>query len=193
MTEHTHGFRRTELRRSFISEFDHTREERLDRYLEIQHAGIVAHHHFSPASSECIELYRDGHFLSAVMVSQAVTEGSWRFVLERNNESTQGRPLNVLIELLVERGVLTQTCAGAFSRIWGSFRNDVHHMKPEVAQVPFRELAKQNLFDLGLIEKELFAWTVTEPVHRGGKITPTQPKYWDVQGGGTASVFLRNP
>jgi hypothetical protein len=182
-------FRRQETRRGLVAEFEQTLDNRVNRYLEVQHAGIVANHHFAAASSECIDLYRDGHFLSAVMVSQAVTEGIWRFVLERNNEPTNGRQLNVLIALLVERKTLTQDCADALARIWDSFRNDVHHMKPEVAAVPFVELAKRNLFDLGVIERELFAWTVTEP----GKITPTQPKYWDLQPDGTAPVFLRNP
>ena len=51
---------------------------------EVPHQGIIANHHFAKASSECIGLYRDGHLLSAVMVSQAVAEGIWRFVLERN-------------------------------------------------------------------------------------------------------------
>ena len=46
--------------------------------------GIIGDHHFAKASSECIGLYRDGYLFSAVMVSQAVAEGIWRFVLERN-------------------------------------------------------------------------------------------------------------
>src|ERR1044071_5235478 len=93
MTEMDETFRRDEMRRAFVSEFEQTLEGRLDRYLEIQHAGIVAHHPFSPASSECIDLYRDGYFLSAVMVSQAVAEGIWRFVLERNGQpSSDDRP-----------------------------------------------------------------------------------------------------
>ena len=31
-----------------------------------------------------LPVYRDGHLISAVMMSQAVAEGIWRFVLERN-------------------------------------------------------------------------------------------------------------
>ncbi len=51
---------------------------------EVAHQGVIPNHHFAVASSECIKLYRDGCLLSAVMVSQSVTEGIWRFVLERN-------------------------------------------------------------------------------------------------------------
>ena len=51
---------------------------------EVAHQGVIPNHHFAVASSECIKLYRDGYLLSAVMVSQSVTEGIWRFVLERN-------------------------------------------------------------------------------------------------------------
>ena len=46
--------------------------------------GVTPMHHFSKALSECIDLYRDGYLISAVMVSQAVTDGIWRFVLKRN-------------------------------------------------------------------------------------------------------------
>ena len=37
--------------------------------------GVTPMHHFAKASSECNDLYRDGHLISAVMVSQAVAEG----------------------------------------------------------------------------------------------------------------------
>jgi hypothetical protein len=62
-------------------------------------------------------------------------------------------------------------------------------MNPKVATIPFQTLAQRNLQDLGVIEREMFEWTVTQP----GKITPTQPKYWDTKPDGTTTVFLRNP
>ena len=180
--------RRQATKTSIVAEFERTLEDRVERYLEVGHAGIIAQHHFSAASSECLDVYRDGHFLSAVMVSQSVAEGIWKFVLDRNQQS-RVENLPSVAPALVAAGILSQDCADAFIRIWGGFRNDVHHMNPKVAKIPFALLAKRNLVDLGVIERELFGWTVSEP----GKLTPTQPKSWDLKADGTAPVFLRNP
>ncbi len=40
-------------------------KEKIDRYLEIEHQGIIGGHYFAQASSECIHLYRDGYFILA--------------------------------------------------------------------------------------------------------------------------------
>jgi hypothetical protein len=177
--------RRDELRRSMREELDSSLEDRVDRYLEVEHQGVIPAHHFAQASSECIELYRDGYFLSAVMVSQSVTEGIWRFVLERNGiEYDPDRPSQAAV--LVQKSLLSSECADAFGRIWRSFRNDVHHMNPGVSNVPFRELARRNLRDLASIEREVFAVSFD-----AGRLIPAQPKYWDLQPNGTVSVALR--
>lgn len=180
-------FRREELKRGMRQVFDQTLDERVERYLEVAHQGIVPNHHFAAASSECIDLYRDGYALSAVMVSQTVAEGIWRFVLERNQvQADRDRP--ALAATLVERKIVSAECADAFSRIWRSFRNDVHHMNPSVSNVPFRDLAKRNLKDLATIEEEIFAVSFNN-----GKLVPIQRLYWDLGANGTTSVFLRNP
>ncbi len=120
------------------------------------------------------------------MVSQAVTEGIWRFVLERNGiKYDPDRPTQAAT--LSQQAVLSADCAAAFGRIWRSFRNDVHHMNPGVSAVPFRELAQRNLADLATIERELFAVTFDE-----GRMSAVQPKYWDIRDG-KVSVALRNP
>ena len=160
--------------------------------------GVTPMHHFSKASSECIDLYRDGYLISAVMVSQAVAEGIWRFVLERNQIQPKklkvggGKKKNrpTIAAVLVGRKIISTECANAFVRIWRSFRNDVHHMNPKISTVNFPEVAKQNMDDLAAIERELFAVTSGEDA---GKIVLVQPRYWDLREDGTTSVFLRNP
>ena len=152
--------------------------------------GVTPMHHFSKASSECKDLYRDGHLISAVMLSQSVAEGIWRFVLERNQIQPDGN-LPTVAPALVEQKIISTECAEAFVRIWGSFRNDVHHMSWKISTVKFPEVAKQNMADLATIERELFAVTVGA---EAGKIVLVQPRYWDLQEDGTTtSVFLRNP
>jgi hypothetical protein len=186
-TQQLRARREDDLRRGMREDLERTLDERVARYVEVAHQGIVPNHHFAAASSECIDVYRDGHLLSAVMVSQAVTEGIWRFVLERNEiQSDRDRP--ALAATLVERKILSNDCAEAFGRIWRSFRNDVHHMNPGVSAVPFKELARRNLIDLAVIEREIFGVTFDN-----GKLVPLQPRYWDLRENGTTSVFLRNP
>ncbi len=180
--------RREELRKGMREDLERSIEARLDRYLAVAHQGILPNHHFAPASSECIDLYRDGYELSAVMVSQAVTEGIWRFVLERDGGVACDRDREGQAATLVANGTISADCAAAFGRIWRSFRNDVHHMRPTVTAVPFRELARRNLMDLAVIEREIFEVTFND-----GKLVPVRRRYWDLQPDGMTSVFLRRP
>jgi hypothetical protein len=175
------------VRLDIRQEFENTLEQRVQRFLEIAHQGVIAGEHFGPASAECLRLYRDGHFISAVMVSQAVAEALFRFVLERNTLRLENdRP--AVAPILVERGILSQTAADAFVRIWRSFRGDVHHLNPKVTtEIPFPELAKRNVTDLAMVERELF-----EVAFDNGRILPKQPKYWDLRPDGTAAVYLRD-
>jgi hypothetical protein len=174
------------LKQSLRQTLDQSIDIRVNRYIEVKHQGVVPNHHFAGASTQSIDLYRDGYFLSAVMVSQSVAEGIWRFVLERNNlTADDDRP--AMANILIERKIITEDCAEAFNRIWRSFRNDVHHMNPKVSTVPFDILAKRNLVDLGIIEREIFAFSLSSD----NRIAPAQPKYWDVQQDGKAEIFLR--
>ena len=50
------------IENSIRAEFEQTLPARVDRYLSIGHQRIIADHHFSAPSSECINLYRDGYF-----------------------------------------------------------------------------------------------------------------------------------
>ena len=171
-----------DLRRTY----DQSLDARVDRYLEVNPQYVIGNHYFAAASSECISLYRDGHFISTVMVSQTVNEGILKFVGERNGIPRCNH--EEMIKHLKGKTILSEECLAASTGIWGTFRNDVHHMNPGIANVPvpFPILAKTNIQRLALIEKEIFAveWV-------GGKLKPKQRKYWDVRDDGTVPVFLR--
>ena len=176
--------RRKQMQDALRSSLEQSIDKRVDRYLEIDHQWIIGNHHFSAASAECLELYRDGYFISTVMVSHAVNEGILKFVAKRNSINRESH--EQLIEDLINKNVISKDCAKASKRIWGSFRNDVHHMNPKVATIPFEVLAKRNLQDLSVIEREVFGVGIDN-----GKLVPDQPKYWDVQNDGTVPAFLR--
>jgi hypothetical protein len=175
------AYLRDELRR--IDE--QTLDQRVDRYLEIDCQRIIGGHYFAEASSECISLYRDGHFISAVMLSQAVNERILKFVAERNAITAIGHDelMKCLAGKLADKPIVPREWMDASERIWGSFRNDVHHMNPKVVEVPFQCLAKRNLQDLAVIETEIFGID--------SRNKPKHPQYWDIQENGFASAFLR--
>lgn len=173
------------IKKDIKDSIEQTLDQKIDRYLEIDHQGIIGNHHFAAASSECINLYRDAYYISAVMVSQAVNEGIIKFVAERNGIK-ENKEHDKLMGEFVHKGIISSGCAESSRRIWGSFRNDVHHMNPKVASIPFQQLAKRNLQDLAIIEKEIFGTDFSN-----GELVPHNPKYWDVQNDGTVPAFLR--
>jgi hypothetical protein len=205
-----HIARREQLKSELRQIAEQTLDARVDRYLEIDHHGITGAHHFAPASAECIDLYRDAYFMSAVMVSQSVNESIIRFVAERNGISRhQAPPEGVLSRILravslgrwassrtkkvsdlvdecCREGVLTNNSGAASKRIIGSFRADVHHLNPKVASIDLAALAKRNLQDLAVIEKDIFGVNFKDDL-----LDPHHPQYWDVRPDGTVGVFLR--
>ena len=163
---------------------EQTRKERADRYLEINQQGFISNHYFALASAECLNLYRDGHFIATVMTTQAVNEGILKFVAERNN--IQYKDLCALLKILVSRDIFSPNSFDASKQIYGSFRNDVHHMNPRVEKIDFQSLAKKNIQNLSVIEREVWA-----AYHDDGGMVPLQPKYWDKNPDGTVTISLR--
>ena len=176
--------KRQHVKESIQAEFNATLEQRINRYIEINHQGIIGGHYFANASSECINLYRDGYFLTTVMVSQSVNEGIVKFIAERNNIPKKEH--SELIKEFLDKNIISVECAEASKHIWESFRNDVHHMNPKVAEIPFKELSQRNLNDLAKIEKEIFGADFNK-----GALVPHHPQYWDLNQDGTIPVFLR--
>ena len=91
-------FRRIELIRQFSEIDEYTREARVDRYLEVDRQRIIGSHYFARASTECIFLYSDGHFIATVMTTQAVNEGIIKFVAERNNIQYENMSRSALLK-----------------------------------------------------------------------------------------------
>ena len=180
-----------QLKESIESQCKGSIEEKISRYLEIEHQGIIGGHYFAKVSSECIYLYRDGYFIGAVMMSHAINEGIIKFIAERNNierhrEDGTTKTIKELIDEFTTKDIISKNCAKASLKIWKSFRADIHHMNPKIAKIPFQKLAQQNLKCLSIIEKEIFGHDYSK-----GAIILHQPKYWDVNKDGTTSAYLR--
>ncbi len=177
--------RKEQLKNDFISIFESSLDQRVERYLEINHQTIIGNHYFAQASSECIYLYSDGYFISVILLSQAVCEGIMKFILERNN-ITDNFERPDMLKFLTNKKIITNNLAEASLRIWKSFRNDYHHMNPKVGKLNHKEIAKKNIKDLAILENDIFGFTQAD----GGRLKPTKPLYWDGDKD-TVSAFLR--
>lgn len=187
-----------QVKQALVSSFEQGVDDRVERYLEINHNRIIGNAYFAKASSECIESYRDGYFIGAVMMSQAVNEGIIKFLAEKNKincyssgliarllcKRTMG--LMQIIKELCAKNIISDSCSQALVRIYKSFRNDVHHMNPKVGTLDFQVLAKKNLVDLAIIENEIWGADKVD-----GKLSLHKSQYWDLNADGTVFAFLR--
>lgn len=185
------NLKRQRTKDNLISNFNASVDERVGRYLEIGHQWIIGNHHFATASSECINVYRDGHFIAAVMMSHSINEGVVVFVAERvklpkYKSDGNSKSIEELINELEQQKMISKACADASRGIYGSYRNDIHHMDPKVGSIDFCSLARRNLKRLAIIEREIFGADVIE-----GRLKPHHPIYWDLNADGTVSAFLR--
>lgn len=178
---------RFQLIQDFTQIDEQTREARVDRYLEIDQQRIIGDHHFARASTECIDLYRDGHFISTVMTTQSVNEGILKFVADRNGINYENITREDLLATLLSNGIFSKGCFEASKQIVKSFRNDVHHMNRKVATIDFPKLAKRNIHNLSVVEREVFEVSISN----NGELIPKHPKYWDINPDGTVPIYLR--
>ena len=177
--------RKEQLKNDFLSLFNSTLEQKVERYLEITHQKIIGNHHFANASSECIYLYSDGYFISVIILSQSVCEGIMNFIYERNKISNNvDRP--EMLKIITDKNIVTKYLAKASLRIWKSFRNDYHHMNPKVGKLNHERIARNNIKDLAIIENEIFGFKLSE----SGRLKPNNPLYWDGENN-TVSAYLR--
>ncbi len=169
-------------------EFEQMLEGRIDRYLSIDHQPVIADHHFSRGSAECINLFRDGYFTACICLTQSVAEGIVKFLQEKNGVSqVKKESKEALAARMHDAGIVSAHFVDALRRIYRSFRDDFHHMNPKVAEIELEPLASRNIIDLATIEREIFAFSMTGE----GRVRPGQPRYWDVDPNGFVPAYVR--
>jgi hypothetical protein len=179
---------REQREQSFRLQFERTLDERLNRSLAISHQPIIADHYFAHVSNECLHLYTDGYFTSCITVTQSVGEGIINLITERNKVGRLHEEKNdALAQRLREQGIVTGVFCDAHMQIYGSYRNDFHHMCPKIGNVDLEVTAKGNILALCAMESEIFACEVSVE----GKLLPLMPKYWEIRPDGEVPVFVR--
>ena len=169
-------------------EFEQTLEGRIDRYLSINHQTVIPDHHFSSASAECINLFRDRYFIACICLTQSVAEGIIKFIRERNGVAQIDKESKeALAARMKDAGILSTQFVDALGRIRRSFRDDFHHMNPKVAEVELEPLASRNIADLAAMEREIFAVSFSA----NGRVQPRQLQYWDADPNGYVPAYVR--
>jgi hypothetical protein len=201
-----------ESMRQLIQEDDEGKfDQRIARLQRVRLHKMIPHLWFDAASTECRDLFRDGHFYGCVCLTQSVAEALAKFVLEVHKEKIgkQRRPIELcekpmtgkqLIDRLKKLkggtrngqpvGVLSEECIEAFERIEGRDRDDFHHLNKGVAteREKLEKRAEECVAALYEIESELFGFGVDN-----GVLVPLQPQYWPrPDAGEQVMVFLRS-
>jgi len=178
--------RRAGLADALRQEFEATLNARIDRYLEARHHPVVPNTTFAAASSECVDLFRDGHFYGCISLCQAVGEALVRHMCNCNS----WRPaadFEENVRTLRERGLISADFQSLCDRLWQK-RHDYHHLNPNVAieRAELEALGLERIRTLAEMEKWVFEYTVHE-----GKLRPKRNQYWTQLEGGKLEVFLR--
>jgi hypothetical protein len=174
-------------------------EQRVARVLRLSSHRIIPHVWFDAASTECRDLFRDGHFYGCICLSQSVAEGLGKFILEVHHSTARNPKGKRLIRLLTNlkggtynghpMSVLGDECLRAFTCIEGGDRNDFHHLNKNVI-TDLQELEKRAeacVMALCRIESELFGFEVSN----AGILTPYRREYWPDAGKQYGQVYLR--
>jgi len=162
---------------------------RVDRYLRAKHHGIVAGTLFAPASAECINLFRDGHFYGAISLSQAVGEAIVRHMCTSNRWKPSGNFERNVSKLKLRR-FIDDDIQTRLLQLWER-RNDYHHLNNDVEtdRGKLEQIAFAKIRALATIE----AWVFSYSLATGGALALRFPQYWPRTGADPVAVFLRNP
>lgn len=177
---------RAHLADALRQEFEGTLAARIERYLQADHHPIVAGTSFAPASAECIELFRDGHFFGCISLCQAVGEALVRHMCQRNSCRAAGG-FEENVRTLRKRRFIDDTFEDLCSRLWQQ-RHDYHHLNPRVATdlAELEVAALEKIRTLAGLEAWVFEYTIHD-----GKLRPARPQYWSQLNPGELEVFLR--
>lgn len=164
-----------------------TRPGRASRAARTEVHGVIPNHFFAAASSECRDVFIDGHFYGCISLAQAVAEGLSQY-LGRLHQAGAKKDPQQRVERLHEKGMIGVEARNAFLRVWGNDRNAFHHLNEDVSteHSELERRAEECVNSLLEIESELFAFGINE-----GRIAPKHPIYWPKTDAEHTEVFLR--
>ncbi len=149
---------------------------------------VIPGEYFSRGSTECRELFINGHFVGCISLCQAVAEGLSKFLIKvKRMRST--KDYKTRCHRLFKEKIISKQSLASFQNIHADDRDDFHHMNETIA-VDYQTLerrAEECLTELYKIEAEIFDHRFEQ-----GTLIPKFPEYWSINSeSGTASVSLR--
>jgi hypothetical protein len=168
-------FDESEWKRRQLERIDEARfQGRAERAARSIIHGIIPQHFFSAASSECRELFVDGHFYGCISLAQAVAEGLTRFLGRFHQIGARKNPL-LRSSKLYDAGIISQEALQALKRIRGNDRDIFHHMNDNIPtdSKVLEARAEECVDALYTVESEVFEFQT-----RDGTIVPKNPQYW---------------
>lgn len=136
------------------------RRGRIERYYEVRRKNRDSRpgHHFSTPMDDCFDTYQSGLFVACAMMTHPINEAIIRFVIDRNDrKELHQEKLCCAITILRNGKLLSSEAAKASIAIYGSYRNDIHHMTEKVTEIEdWHDFAKRNLRNLAKVESCVF-------------------------------------
>jgi hypothetical protein len=177
--------RRTWLLRDFRNQCEASVAARVDRFLRVDHHAIVANTPFAGPSSECVGLFRDGHFYGCISLSQAVGEALVRHMC-RSNQCKVAKNFEENVTTLKRRQFIDDAIESEFLQLWRD-RDKYHHLNGDIVteRAELEELAFMKIRTLATVESWVFGYSQSET----GLIL-RHPQYWPTSGS-AGNAFLR--
>lgn len=178
---------RDEAERYLRNRFEQSLTAQLDRYLQARVHEVIPGHFFSKASAECRDLFVFAHYYGCISLAQAVSERLSMF-LAGVNQHRKVNDYRTRVRRLSEAGAISRASLDSFLAVWGTDRNDYHHLNStvETDYARLHERAWGCVEALYVIESDVFAFDIND-----GRIVPRHPKYWPQIETGLTDVFLR--
>ena len=179
---------RLRIEESIKNEVLRTLSDRADRFLQVRGAVLVPDGPFASPSVECTELFRDGHYLGCIALTQTVLEAVIRHVwqIKLKKKPNQKGSFDKNLEALHKKKFVSDEWKTTLDQMWAE-RNSFHHLSPSVECDPqiLEETARNTLKLLNELERDFFGFT-----QREGIIVPDHPEYWSIKEG-ESPVFMR--
>jgi len=149
--------------------------------------GVIPNHFFSAASSECRDVFIDGHYYGCISLAQAVAEGLSNYLGRLHQVGAKNDPRQ-RVQRLCTKGAISEEALRAFLRVWGNDRNTFHHLNQDVPtdHTELERRAEECVQSLLAIESELFAFEIND-----GRLVPKNSMYWPESDSEHVDVFLR--
>ena len=149
---------RLRVEESIKSEVLRTLSDRAARYLQVQSSCLIPDGPFAAHLVECVEQFRDGHYLGCIALTQAVLEAVIRHVwqVKLKTKPYQDGSFDKNLKALHKKKFISDEWKTKLDQMWVE-RYAFHHLRPsiECEQRNLEETARKSLTLLNELVREI--------------------------------------